>query len=115
MKKEIVLVGTYHFEQNVELVGKKEKEVIELVDHLAHYKPTKVAVEWGKSADKELNLKYRKSNGDFSIDEIQQIGFRLAKKLNHKNVYAVNWTGGGLPRKIWRNLMPQFNVHILNY
>ncbi|BCB05149.1 DUF5694 domain-containing protein [Bacillus sp. KH172YL63] len=94
MKKEIILVGTYHFVQDEELIEKKEKEVIELVDYLAHYKPTKVAVEWEKSKDKELNIEYKKSKGDYSIDEIQQIGFRLAQKLNHEKVYAVNWSGG---------------------
>jgi hypothetical protein len=50
-------------------------------------------VEWEMSKDKELNIEYQKSNRDFSIDEIQQIGFRLAKKLNHDKVYAVNWVG----------------------
>ncbi|SET97809.1 hypothetical protein SAMN05421676_1131, partial [Salinibacillus kushneri] len=50
-------------------------------------------MEWEKSEDKELNIEYQKSNGNYSIDEIQQIGFRLAKKLNHKEVYAVNWAG----------------------
>ncbi|WP_079478896.1 DUF5694 domain-containing protein [Halobacillus salinus] len=93
MKNEIILVGSYHFEQEEELVDKKEKEVIELVDHLAQYKPTKVAVEWEMSKEKELNIEYKKSKGDYSIDEIQQIGFRLAKKLNHEKVYAVNGQG----------------------
>jgi Family of unknown function (DUF5694) len=93
LEKEIILVGTYHFEQDDELIEKKEKEVIELVDYLARSKPTKVAVEWEKSKDKELNIEYQKSNEDYSIDEIQQIGFRLAKKLNHEKVYAVNWSG----------------------
>lgn len=51
-------------------------------------------MEWEKSEDKELNIEYQRSNGDYSIDEIQQIGFRLAKKLNQKKVYAVNWAGG---------------------
>jgi Family of unknown function (DUF5694) len=93
MKNEIIIVGTYHFEQDEELIEKKEPEVIELVDYLAHYKPTKVAVEWEMSKDKELNIEYQKFNRDFSIDEIQQIGFRLAKTLNHDKVYAVNWAG----------------------
>jgi hypothetical protein len=93
LKKEIILVGTFHFEQDEELIEKKEKEVKELVDYLVYYKPTKVAVEWEISKDKELNIEYQKSNGNYSIDEIQQIGFRLGKKLNHEKVYAVNWTG----------------------
>ena len=107
MKKEIILVGTYHFEQVEELIEKKEKEVIELVDYLADYKPTIVAVEWEKSEDKELNIEYQKSNEDYSFDEIQQIGFRLAKKLNHEKVYPVNWVGGISPED-----MTELNVSI---
>jgi len=93
LEKEIILVGTYHFEQDKELIEKKEKEVIELVEYLAHYKPTKVAVEWEKSKEKDLNIEYKKSNRYYLVDEIQQIGFRLAKELNHEKVYAVNWAG----------------------
>ena len=107
MEKEIILVGTYHFEQDEELIANKEKEVIELVDYLAHYKPTKVAVEWEASKDKDLNIEYKKSDRDYLIDEIQQIGFRLAKKLNHEKVYAVNWSG-----KITKEDMEELNASI---
>ncbi|RCW63896.1 hypothetical protein [Saliterribacillus persicus] len=79
MKKELILVGTYHFEQDKELIEIKEKKVIDLVDYLAHYKPTKVAVEWEMSKNEELNIEYQKSYENYSINEIQQIGFRLAK------------------------------------
>jgi hypothetical protein len=50
-------------------------------------------VEWEKEKDKELNIEYKNSNGNYSINEVQQIGFRLAQKLNHEKVYAVNWSG----------------------
>lgn len=93
MKKEIILVGTFHFEQDEDLIENKETEVKELVDYLASYNPTKVAVEWEISKDNELNIEYQKTNRNYSIDEIQQIGFRLGKQLNHERVYAVNWTG----------------------
>jgi hypothetical protein len=107
LEKEIILVGTYHFEQDEELIANKEKEVIELVDYLAHYKPTKVAVEWEASKDKDLNIEYKKSDRDYLIDEIHQIGFRLAKKLNHEKVYAVNWSG-----KITKEDMEELNASI---
>lgn len=93
MKKEIILVGTFHFEQLEELLKDKEKEVEELVDYLCDFKPTKVALEWDKTKNKELNEEYKNSNGNYSMDEIQQVGFRLVKKLQHDKVYAVNWTG----------------------
>ena len=93
MVNEIVLVGTFHFEQVGELIQQKEDEVKELVDFLAKYKPTKIALEWEKKDENKLNDEYRNSNGHYAIDEIQQIGFRLAQNLQHDKLYAVNWSG----------------------
>jgi Family of unknown function (DUF5694) len=93
LKKEIILVGTFHFEQDAELIKRKENEIKELVNYLAGFKPTGIALEWEKTEDDELNKEYKNSNGNYSIDEIQQVGFRLAEKLKHEKVYAVNWTG----------------------
>ncbi|WP_409250728.1 DUF5694 domain-containing protein [Bacillus sp. SCS-153A] len=50
-------------------------------------------MEWDKAKHIELNEKYHKSQGCYDIHEIQQIGFRLADKLGHDKVYAVNWEG----------------------
>jgi hypothetical protein len=93
LKKEIILVGTFHFEQDAELIKRKENEIKELVNYLADFKPTRIALEWEKTEDDELNKKYKNSNGNYSVDEIQQVGFRLAQKLKHEKVHAVNWTG----------------------
>jgi hypothetical protein len=93
LKKEIILVGTYHFEQQQELIAKKEQEVYELVDYLANHRPTKIALEWERSEENELNYEFHKVDDIISINEIYQVGFRLAGKLNHPKVYAVNWTG----------------------
>ena len=93
MVKEIVLVGTFHFEQVGELIPQKEDEVKELVDFLATYKPTKIALEWDNEEDNKLNDEYRNFNGHYAIGEIQQIGFRLGQNLGHDKLYAVNWNG----------------------
>ncbi|WP_039044249.1 DUF5694 domain-containing protein [Sporosarcina sp. ZBG7A] len=93
MVKEIVLVGTFHFEQVGELIQQKEDEVKELVDFLATYNPTKIALEWDTEEENELNDEYRNFNGHYAISEIQQIGFRLAQNLRHDKLYAVNWNG----------------------
>ncbi|RZT23631.1 DUF5694 domain-containing protein [Fictibacillus sp. BK138] len=92
-KKEIILVGTFHFEQDTELIKNKEDEIEELVDYFSKLQPTKVALEWENAQNEELNDKYKHSGDSEEIDEIQQIGFRLAQKLSHERVYAVNWAG----------------------
>ncbi|MFZ3580310.1 DUF5694 domain-containing protein [Virgibacillus sp. DJP39] len=92
-KKEIILIGTFHFEQDREIMENKEGEIEEFVDYLSDFKPSKVALEWEKEQNDNLNKEYKISNGNYLIDEVQQVGFRLAKKLEHNRVYAVNWTG----------------------
>jgi hypothetical protein len=92
-KKEIILVGTFHFEQDAELLKDKNREIEELVEYLADYKPSKIALEWDVSQNEKLNEEYKNSDGSYLIDEIQQIGFRLAKRMQHDKVYGVNWAG----------------------
>lgn len=92
-KKEIILVGTFHFEQDADLIRNKEDEIEELVDYLSKLKPMKVALEWESARNEELNDKYKNSDDSEEINEIQQIGFRLAKQLKHDNVHAINWAG----------------------
>ncbi|MGD6962271.1 DUF5694 domain-containing protein [Fictibacillus phosphorivorans] len=91
--KEIILVGTYHFEQHAEVIKDKEYEIERLVEYLLDFNPTKIALEWEMEFNDELNKEYKDSKGNYSLNEIQQIGFRLAQKLQHENVYAVDWTG----------------------
>ena len=105
MVNEIVLVGTFHFEQVGELVQQKEDEVKELVDFLATYNPTKIALEWDNEEEYKLNNEYRNFNGHYAISEVQQIGFRLAQNLRHDKLYAVNWNGQ----------LTQENMTILNH
>ena len=93
MKREIILVGTFHFKQDEELIQSKEDEIKELVDLLAKYKPNRIAVEWEKEEEYILNNEYKNFNGHYAIDEIQQIGFRLGQDLRHEKLHAVNWTG----------------------
>lgn len=94
LSKEIILTGTFHFEQEVEIINKKEQEVLELVDYLSRLRPTKIALEWDAGAHDQLSGKFIHADGQYEIHEIEQIGFRLAKKLGQKLVYAVDWDAG---------------------
>lgn len=90
---EIVLVGTYHFAYQEDVLMDKQAEILELVDFLADFKPSKIAVEWERSEQEELNKGYTKSEENYDMNEIEQVGFRLATKLDHKKIFAVNWAG----------------------
>ena len=90
---EIVLVGTYHFAYQEDVLMDKQAEILDLVDFLADFKPNKIAVEWEKSEQEELNNGFTKSEENYEMHEIEQVGFRLATKLDHKTIFAVNWAG----------------------
>ncbi|TWT00944.1 DUF5694 domain-containing protein [Planomicrobium sp. CPCC 101079] len=90
---EIVLVGTYHFAYQEDVLRNKKAEILELVDFLADFNPSKIAVEWERSEQEELNKGYTKSEEKYEMNEIEQVGFRLATKLEHKKVFAANWAG----------------------
>lgn len=99
------MLGTFHF-RDAGLDGFKpkfpfhvlsaprQKEVEDLVNSLAEYKPTKIEVEWKKDTDqKRLDSLYQAYlNGKFMLgeNEIYQALFRLGKKLGHTKLYCVD-------------------------
>ncbi|MCA1055771.1 DUF5694 domain-containing protein [Rossellomorea aquimaris] len=91
---EIILVGTFHFLQGGDLIAEKQRELEDLVERIAVYQPTKVALEWNHDDHGTLNKQYMaKGNGADHLHEIHQIGFRLGHRMQHDRVYAVNWEG----------------------
>lgn len=103
-KAEVLLLGVFHFSYpdldahtaedknkvNI-LSSQRQNEVRDLVDRLSAFKPTKIAVE-SMSQDRIDSLYgiYRALELENKRSEIVQIGFRLASKMNHDTVYAVD-------------------------
>lgn len=100
---EVMIVGTYHmgnrgrnvYDPKVEsgLTPEKQKQIADVANQLAKFKPNKIAVE--KIAD-QPDMTTSKFN-DFTVAslltedaETTQIGYRLAQKLGHKAVYAID-------------------------
>ena len=72
----------------------RQREIEAVVERLAAFHPTRVAVEW--SADKQSDLDkryadYRAGRYVLSADEVDQIGLRLAARLGLARVDAINW------------------------
>lgn len=93
---EVVLLGTFHMAGHAEEIGTphRQTEIRTLVDALARMEPTAVALEEGVRRQAELQAAYRAHVGegqDLTANERQQIGFRLARTLNHDSVYAVDY------------------------
>jgi hypothetical protein len=103
-KPEVLVLGTYHmanpgrdlFNMKADdvLAAKRQAEIAELIAVLKKFQPTKVAIESdpngprvGQYADYLAGKRVLTSN------EIEQIGFRLAKEMGHKAIYPVDVDG----------------------
>jgi Family of unknown function (DUF5694) len=102
---EILILGTYHMANpgrdvhNMEaddvLSATRQRQIAQLIDVLRRFRPTKIAVEAqvGSRQVSERYASYLAGGYTISRNEIDLIGFRLAKALNHKTIYPVDETG----------------------
>ena len=102
---EILVLGTYHMASpghdiyNMQaddvLSPRRQKEIAQLIEVLKSFHPTKIAVEsdiWSKRVGQEYS-DYLEGKYTLSRNEIDQIGFRLAKELGQHAVYPVDVDG----------------------
>jgi len=106
-KPTVLILGTFHMAPSSDLFQskldnlltlKKQQEIREVVERIKQYKPTKLAVERVTKREHELNEEFREyKNGDFElqVNEIYQLGFRIANELNHEKIYAIDWMEQG--------------------
>lgn len=76
------------------LAPRRQREIERLVDALAAWRPTRVAVEWGHKNQVKLDQRYadyRAGKYQLSADETDQIALRLAAKLGLPRIDAVDW------------------------
>jgi hypothetical protein len=104
-RPEILVLGTYHMANpghdihNMQaddvLAPKRQQEIAQLIDVLKRFKPTKVAIEadvGSKRVAKEY-ADYLAGKYTLTSNEIDQIGYRLAKELGHHTIYTVDADG----------------------
>lgn len=101
---EVLVLGTYHMDNpgrdifNMEaddvLAPKRQVELRELLDVLASFRPTKIAIEADSDSPKIKQYQdYLAGKYELSRDERDQIGFRLAKELNLQEIYGIDAEG----------------------
>ena len=103
-RPEVLVLGTYHMANpgrdvhNMEaddvLSAKRQREIAQLLEVLKRFRPTKIAIESepggrrpGQYAD------FLAGRYTLTRNEIDQIGFRLAKELGHQAIYPVDADG----------------------
>lgn len=103
---DVLVLGTFHFDNpgqdlaNTQvddvLAPRRQAEIGEILDGLARFNPTKIFVESRKRVTRNPDIYHLFLRGELSAShsEVVQLGFRLAQRLKHKEVYAVDVLGG---------------------
>jgi len=104
-RAELLVLGVYHmanpgrdvFNMQVDdvLAPKRQQEIAQLLEVLKKFQPTKIAIEadpYSQRVPREYS-DYLEGKYTLSRNEIDQIGYRLAKELGHKKIYAVDADG----------------------
>lgn len=104
LRAQVLVLGTYHMAGSGDylktatddvLSPTRQREIEALVDGLAAFRPTRIMVEAPLASDSALNTRYlRYVAGTYTLtaNEIDQVGFRLAKRLGHAKVFAIDYT-----------------------
>lgn len=100
---QIMLVGTFHMSNpgadlhNVKvddmLAPQRQTEIEAVANALARFKPTRVGVEWPADVVNERYAKFLAGTLPPSHNEVVQLGFRLAHKLNLPQVDGLDVDG----------------------
>jgi hypothetical protein len=103
-KPEVLVLGAYHmsnpghdlFNMKADdvLAPKRQAEITELIEVLKKFQPTKVAIEsdpYGPRVGQYAD--YLAGKRTLTSNEIEQLGFRLAKEMGHKTIYPVDVDG----------------------
>jgi uncharacterized protein DUF5694 len=104
-RAEVLVLGVYHmanpghdiFNMQADdvLAPKRQAEIAQLSEVLKKFHPTKIAVEADVYGDRirKSYADYLAGKHELTRNEIEQIGFRLARELGHKTVYPVDVDG----------------------
>lgn len=114
-RAKILLMGTLHFDYpnldahvtdeanqvNVE-DARRAAELQEVLDYVSRFRPTKIVVErWPESNIDDRYQSYLAGDLELYRSEVYQIGFRLAKRFEHKHIYPCD--AGTLVRSLYNH------------
>lgn len=103
-KASVLMLGVFHFsspgldgykpEYHFDAMSpERQREIEDVVDRLARFQPTKIAVEFLPARQAKMDELYRQyvaGEHELGVNEVYQLGFRLAKKLGHPRVHLVD-------------------------
>ena len=105
-RAQVLVLGTFHFDNpGLDVVKSeiadvlapiKQAEIEEVLQELARFNPTKIAVEVRRHRAPRLDslyAAYRAGKHVLGRSEVQQLGFRLAERFGHSRLYAIDHEG----------------------
>ncbi len=104
---KLLMLGTFHFvdaglddykpEHNIDMLApERQDQLEELAELIRLFQPTKIAVEYPPDVQGRLDeryAQYRAGEYELASNEVFQLGFRIAGKLDHERVYCVDTDG----------------------
>lgn len=103
---DVMLLGVFHFanpgldfvksEVPDVLLPSRQAEIEKIVAQLRAFQPTKILVEYPAEKQAELDERYAKYHcGEYTLtrNEVDQLGLRLARLLDHERIYATDVHG----------------------
>ena len=100
---QVMLLGTYHFanpgrdviKQDIDdvLLPRRQAELEDLARRLAAWQPDRIGVEWPWSSFDSTQARYARYRAGTlapTRNEVVQLGFRLAARLEHPVVYPID-------------------------
>lgn len=100
---QVMILGVYHManpgldainrEADDVLSDRRQAEIRDLVERLARFEPDKILLEapYGSPRVQERYAAYLAGEHELTRNEIDQVGYRLAKRLGHAEVYPVDY------------------------
>ena len=104
-RAQVLVLGVYHmsnpghdvFNMKADdvLAAKRQAEIAQLIEVLKSFQPTRIAIEADTGSQRvgREYSDYLAGKYTLSRNEIDQIGYRLARELGHKTVYPVDADG----------------------
>ncbi len=96
-RPQVMVLGSYHLSAEADdtLTTQRQAEIVEVVERLRRFQPTKIVVELMPEHGEAFHAKYQAylaGEHPLAANERQQIGMRLAAELGHERLYAADFT-----------------------
>lgn len=104
---QVMVLGTFHFDGggrdyvNPEvddfLSPRRQQEIADILDRIEAFRPDRIIVELEPEHEDWINDRYRAwraGDAELTVNERDQIGLRLAARLGHEQVWAVDYQNG---------------------